>query len=112
MKKYYDPEYDRIVDESVPKKQYEYFSAQSWFHKTYEEFLADNFLNEDMSKIAKVAEHTEQQFQEVKDAMKSLGYPETKHIELETIDQVRSKVIYDGHFIIGIYDFERHTFVD
>lgn len=51
MKKYYDPEYDRIVDESVPKKQYEWFSARSWFHKTYEEFLSDNFLNEDMTKI-------------------------------------------------------------
>lgn len=51
MKKYYDPEYDRIVDESAPKKQYEWFSAQSWFHKTYEEFLSDNFLNEDMTKI-------------------------------------------------------------
>ena len=37
--------------------------------------------------------------QEVKKAMVALGYPE-------------SKVIYDGHFIIGIYDFERHTFVD
>ena len=51
MKKYYDPEYVRIVDESVPKKQYEWVSAQSWFHKTYEEFLSDNFLNEDMTKI-------------------------------------------------------------
>lgn len=43
MKKYYDPEYDRIVDESVPKKQYEWFAQQCWFHKSYEEFLADNF---------------------------------------------------------------------
>ena len=51
MKKYYDPEYDRIVDESVPKKQYEWFAAQRWFHKTYEEFLKDNFLNENLSKI-------------------------------------------------------------
>lgn len=51
MKKYYDPEYDRIVDESVPKKQYEWFAAQRWFHKTYEEFLKDNFLNENMSEI-------------------------------------------------------------
>ena len=51
MKKYYDPEYDRVVDESVPKKQYEWFSAQRWFHKTYEEFLKDNFLNENMSEI-------------------------------------------------------------
>ena len=33
MKKYYDPEYDRIVDESVPRKQYEWFKGQSWFHK-------------------------------------------------------------------------------
>ena len=29
-RKFYDPEYDRIVDESVPKKQYAWFSAQSW----------------------------------------------------------------------------------
>lgn len=51
MKKFYDPEYDRIVDESVPKKQYEWFSQQSWFHKTYEQFLSDNFLNKDMTEI-------------------------------------------------------------
>lgn len=51
MKKFYDPEYDRIVDESVPKKQYEWFSQQSWFHKTYIQFLSDNFLNEDETKI-------------------------------------------------------------
>lgn len=49
--KYYDPEYDRIVDESVPKKQYEKMVCSTWFHKTYEEFLKDNFLNEDMSEI-------------------------------------------------------------
>lgn len=110
--KYYDPEYDRIVDESVPKKQYEWFAAQSWFHKTYEEFLKDNFLNEDMSEITGGNKFTENQFQEVKAAMKSLGYPETKYIELETVDQVRCKVIYSGHLIIGIYDFSRHTFVD
>lgn len=51
MKKYYDPEYDRVVDESVPKKQYEWFKSQSWFHKSYEQFLADNFLNEDLTEI-------------------------------------------------------------
>ena len=56
--------------------------------------------------------YTKNQFQEVKTAMKSLGYPETKYIELETVDQVRCKVIYSGHLIIGIYDFSRHTFVD
>ena len=43
MKKYYDPAYDRIVDESVPRKQYEWFKGQSWFHKSYEQFLAENF---------------------------------------------------------------------
>ncbi len=43
MKKYHDPEYDRVVDESVPKKQYEWFAQQPWFHKSYDEFLADNF---------------------------------------------------------------------
>lgn len=51
LKIYYDPEYDRVVDESVPRKQYEWFKQQNWFHKTYEQFLADNFLNEDMTKI-------------------------------------------------------------
>ena len=51
MKKYYDPEYDRVVTEEVPKKQYEWFKQQSWFHKSYEEFLADNFLNADGSEI-------------------------------------------------------------
>lgn len=56
--------------------------------------------------------YTKNQFQEVKTAMKSLGYPETKYIELEAVDQVRCKVIYSGHLTIGIYDFSRHTFVD
>ena len=50
--------------------------------------------------------------QEVKKAMVALGYPKTEYIELEELDNSRSKVIYDGNFIIGIYDFERHTFVD
>lgn len=51
MKKYYDPEYDRIVDESVVKSQYEWLAQQTWYHKTYEQFLSDNFLNEDMTQI-------------------------------------------------------------
>ena len=42
-KKYYDPEYDRIVDEDVIKKQYEWFSTQAWFTKTYEQFRDENF---------------------------------------------------------------------
>ena len=51
MKKYYDPEYGRIVDESEISKQYEWFSQQKWFHKTYEQFLSENFMNEDKAKI-------------------------------------------------------------
>ena len=43
MKKYYDPEYNRVVDESVPRKQYEWFKSQRWFHKSYEQFLAESF---------------------------------------------------------------------
>ena len=50
--------------------------------------------------------------QKDKKAMLALGYPETKYIELEDLDDSRSKVIYSGHLIIGIYDFERHTFID
>lgn len=42
-KYYYDPEYDRVVDESVVQKQYEWFTQQSWFHKTFEQFAEDNF---------------------------------------------------------------------
>jgi len=49
---------------------------------------------------------------EIRKAMIALGYPNTKDIELENLDDTRSKVIYDGHFTIGIYDFNRHTFVD
>jgi hypothetical protein len=43
MKKYYDPEYDREVNEDVIKKQYEWFKNQSWFTKDYETFKNDNF---------------------------------------------------------------------
>lgn len=42
-KKYYDPEYDRMVDESEIRRQYDWFSQQAWFDKTYEQFKADNF---------------------------------------------------------------------
>lgn len=50
--------------------------------------------------------------QEVKKAIVALGYPKPEHLELEELDDSRSKVVYDGHFTIGIYDFNRHTFVD
>lgn len=52
---YYDPECDKYVDKDYIKKQYEWFSSQSWFHKTYEEFLADNFyLDSNMTSIKDV----------------------------------------------------------
>lgn len=42
-KLYYDMEYDREVNEKVVKNQYNWFTQQSWFNKTYEEFKKDNF---------------------------------------------------------------------
>ena len=50
-KRYYDPEYHRIVDEQVIKNQFNWFSKQSWFHKNYETFKKENFLNENMTEI-------------------------------------------------------------
>ncbi len=55
--------------------------------------------------------YTDKQLHEVKDAMTALGYL-TNLIELEFIDEIRCKVIYSEHLIIGFYDFNRHTFVD
>lgn len=43
-KKYYDPEYDRIVTEDTIQDQYNWFSKQEWFTKSYEEFRNDNFI--------------------------------------------------------------------
>lgn len=47
MRKFYDPEYDRIVDETVPKSQYEYFRTHGWSNQSYEEFLTENFVPEE-----------------------------------------------------------------
>lgn len=55
---------------------------------------------------------TEEQMDEVSRGMRLLGYPASKQIELGWIDKDRCIVIYDGHFRIGVYDFQRHTFVD
>lgn len=44
MKYYYDPEYDRIVDESVPVKQYANLRASGWLAKSLKDFVADNFI--------------------------------------------------------------------
>lgn len=49
-KKYYDPEYDRIVEEFVIQNQYEWFKKQKWFHKDYETFKKENFEEIDEEK--------------------------------------------------------------
>lgn len=43
-RKYYDPEYDRVVTEDVIRKQFEWFDKQPWFNKNYEDFKRDNFI--------------------------------------------------------------------
>lgn len=48
MKRYYDPEYDRIVDETEVIRQYEWFKNHcGWFKETFEEFAKDNFIPEE-----------------------------------------------------------------
>lgn len=41
--RYYDFEYDRIVDENTIRNQFEWFVKQNWFNKSYEEFKSENF---------------------------------------------------------------------
>lgn len=43
---YYDPEYSRIVDESEVRRQYDFFSKESWFDKSFEQFAEENFVEE------------------------------------------------------------------
>lgn len=52
MKKYYDPEYERIVTEDVVRRQYEWFSNQKWFNKTFEQFAQENFTLIERGKMA------------------------------------------------------------
>lgn len=44
MDTYYDPEYDRTVDETVIRNQYEWFMTNMSMTKTYEQFRDDNFV--------------------------------------------------------------------
>ena len=53
-----------------------------------------------------------EKIEEIKKAMAALGYPTKSNLELEMLDNDRAKVIYNGHFTIGIYDFIKHTFID
>lgn len=41
MLRYYDPEYDRVVDETTIKNQYE--ELKNYTRKSYEQFKVDNF---------------------------------------------------------------------
>ena len=51
-------------------------------------------------------------------ALTALGYPSGSEFAMEPLDDNRCKVIYNGtrdhiyDYCIGIYDFEKHTFVD
>lgn len=55
---------------------------------------------------------------EVMKALTALGYPSGSKFAMEPLDDDRCKVIYNGtrdhiyDYCIGIYDFEKHTFVD
>ncbi|GEM_PF-4097727 len=40
---YYDPEYQKEVDEDYIRSQYEWFTQFSWFTKSYEQFRDENF---------------------------------------------------------------------
>ena len=43
MKLYYDYEYERLVDETIPEHQYRYFKENMGYTESYETFLKDNF---------------------------------------------------------------------
>ena len=43
MKLYYDYEYERLVDETIPKSQYNYFKEHEGCTESYETFLKENF---------------------------------------------------------------------
>ena len=53
-KKYYDPEYDRIVDEKEVRRQFDYFAGRGWCNESFEAFAADNF-----QKLRKYLEYSE-----------------------------------------------------
>ena len=42
--RYYDPEYERIVDDKEVKRQFDFFAGQNQgFNKTFDQFVNDNF---------------------------------------------------------------------
>jgi len=55
MKMYYDPEYDRIIDEKEVRRQYDWFQKnQDGFCKTFEQFASENFTSEDECDITQL----------------------------------------------------------
>lgn len=48
---------------------------------------------------------------EIRKVMQQLGYTRTDLLKVNMLDDARAIVIYAGH-IFGIYDFNRHTFID
>lgn len=44
MKKYYDPEYDKIVSKGYVRNQYNWFkNNMPYLHKSFDQFAAENF---------------------------------------------------------------------
>jgi hypothetical protein len=74
MKRYFDPEYNRIVEEEVIQKQYAWFKEQEWNDESYEDFKSKNFREirvltpEQIKDIQKDLEATEEDIQNLFEA--------------------------------------------
>lgn len=40
---FWDPDYERCVPESLARRIYENLAKNSWFHQTYEEYIANTY---------------------------------------------------------------------
>ncbi len=91
--------------------------AVAWsYHSQYatsEDDVDHGYYNAlDLDRLYTIEEFkTMQECDEIKNALLALGYT-GNYIEIEKLDDIRARVIYSGHLILGIYDFIKHTFVD
>lgn len=78
---YYDPEYDREVDENIIRQQYDYFSQQNWFNKSYEQFRAENFMeiSDNKGNQSKETVGVEALVVNVDDQNESISRPRIRH---------------------------------
>lgn len=81
VKMYYDPEYDREVDENIIKQQYDYFSQQNWFNKSYEQFRTENFMeiSDNKGNQSKETVGVEALVVNVDDQNESISRPRIRH---------------------------------